>query len=292
MTSGEKQEPQLSPIYSVLVEIEPKLLGVGYNFTTTEDFSVIDSIAEMQMVYWCEMVQRMHICASTSLKRVKKWYDAAISAYSAENYYGFCATLRGLLEACSDTFYSISKIIDPICNNFSQIEIALNGEAKKVLLSEPIEDELIHYSHARKLDRSEKGVSPDSHNAQQVRKYLDSIKDQGVLDFYAELCQVSHPSAMSLSPFLISTEDYAVILLESPVDKELNDNLLKRHKPAILTASNLSVLPAICTLKLINKFKSPITEALRTDEKALELVITTELWKSMKKKIKLSQGVS
>ena len=131
MTIDNKKEIQISPLYNVILELEPKIRGVAYNYTNPEDFLKIDSIEEMQLVYWSEIIQRMHVCAATSIKRVKKWFDAVSNAYDAENYYGFCATLRGLVEACADTFYSTSKIIEPICANFSAVEIALNGHAKK-----------------------------------------------------------------------------------------------------------------------------------------------------------------
>jgi hypothetical protein len=289
MTSDDKQEPQLSPLYSVILDVEPKIRGVVYNYTSGENFLKIDSIAEMQLVYWSEIVQRMHVCAATSIKRIKKWYDAANSAYNADNYYGLCASLRGLVEACADTFYTAGRIIDPICTNFATIENALKGNATKVLLSEPIEDELIHYVFARKITTPEQGTVPISHEAKQVRTYLDSIADQGVLDLYAELCQVSHPSTISLLPFLLSTKEHSLILHKEQIDSQLNDNLLKRHKAAILTASNMSILPSMCILKLINEFDTPITEALRTDEQPLQPAIKSDLWKDMAGKIRASR---
>jgi hypothetical protein len=289
MTSNDKQDPQLSPLYSLILDVEPKIQGVVYNYTSAEDFLKIDSIAEMQLVYWSEIVQRMHVCAATSIKRIKKWYDAANSAYNADNYYGVCASLRGLVEACADTFYTAVRIIDPVCTNFATIEKALKGDATKVLLSKPIEDELIHYVFARKIAKSEKGILPNSHEANHVRTYLDSIAHQGVLDLYDELCQVSHPSTISLNPFLLSTEEHTLILHKEKIDRDLNDNLLKRHKAAILTASKMSVLPSMCILKLINEFNAPITEALRTDEQPLQAAIQSDLWKDMEAKIQKSR---
>ncbi len=271
------------------MDVEPNIRGVVYNYTSGEDFLKIDSIAEMQLVYWSEIVQRMHVCAATSIKRVKKWYDAANSTYNADNYYGLSASLRGLVEACADTFYTAGRIIDPICTNFATIENALKGDATKVFLSESIEDELIHYVFARKISMSEKAAVPNSHAAKQVRTYLDSIADQGVIDLYAELCQVAHPSAISLLPFLLSTKEHSLILHKELIDRQLMDNLLKRHKAAILTASNMSILPSMCILKLINEFHAPITEALRTDEQSLQPAIKSDLWKDMAGKIRASR---
>lgn len=290
MTIDEKQEIQISPLYNVILELEPKICGVAYNYTDHEDFLKIDSIEEMQLVYWSEIIQRMHVCAATSIKRVKKWFDAVSNAYDAENYYGFCATLRGLVEACADTFYTTSKIIEPICENFSAVEIALNGHAKKVIFAEQIENELIHYVFARKLTRSEKDQVANDHEAKHVRTYLDAIKDQEVLDLYAELCQVSHPSNTSLLPFLLSTDEHSLIFHQEQVDKLLNDNVLKRHKKAILSASMMAVLPAMCILKLINEFHAPIVDPLKTEEQPLKSAVESELWRVFANKIKASRN--
>lgn len=290
MTIDDKQEIQISPLYNVILELEPKIRGVAYNYTAPEDFLKIDSIEEMQLVYWSEIIQRMHVCAATSIKRVKKWFDAVSNAYDAENYYGFCAALRGLVEACADTFYTTSKIIEPICANFSAVEIALNGHAKKVIFAEQIENELIHYVFARKLAKSEKDQVPNDHEAKHVRTYLYAIKDQEVLDLYAELCQVSHPSNTSLLPFLHFTDDHSLIFHQEQVDKLLNDNLLKRHKKAILSASQMAVLPAICILKLINEFHAPIVDALKTQEQPLKPAVESELWRKFANIIQASRN--
>jgi len=195
-----------------VLELDQRIRGVAYNYTPDQDFLKVDSIEEMQLIYWSEIIQRIHFCAATSIKRVKKWYDAMQAGYKSENYYGFCSAIRGLIEACSDTFYTVSKVMDPICSEFSIIEKALNGKAKKVLLSEGIENELIHYIFARKLTAAEKRRFHPSHDAKQARAYLDSVQDQAVLNLHLELCQVSHPSQVSLVPFLLSTDEYSLIL--------------------------------------------------------------------------------
>lgn len=286
------ETPQLSPLYSVVLTLDEKIRGVAYNYTPDDDFLKVGSIEEMQLIYWSEIVQRIHVCGATSIKRVKKWYDAIQLAYQAKNYYAFCSAIRGLVEACCDTFYTVDRIINPICSAFAAIEVALNGKAKKVLLCESVEDDLIHYIFARKLTKSEKDKSLPSHNAKQVTAYLESVQDHGVRDLYAEMCQVSHPSQVSLVPFLLSTQEHSLLLHRSDVDDELNKHLLRRHKGAILTASNFAVLPAMCLLKYINEFNVSLIEALRTDEEALEPARDTPLWQSMKKQIDASRAAN
>lgn len=283
---GPPQQLQFTPLYDIVLQVEPKLRAVEYKFTPLKNFCRIDSIDELQLVYWGEIVQRLHACGATSIMRFKKWCHAAVTAYHADNYYGFCASLRGLIEACADTYYTISKVTSPVCENFAMIERALRGKAIDPLFSESIEEELIHYTHARKLSRAEKVDCEESHIARQVRTYMDSIGEQSIQDLYSELCQVSHPSAFSLVPFLVQENDDSPLMLHQVhIDRELNDEILTRHGEAIATASNLTVVPAMCMLKLINEFDAPYTEALRTDATVLAFAEQSEMWRDMVQKI-------
>ena len=196
-------EHSISVLYSILMDAEESIPKVAYKFIKDEDFLKIDNIQESQLVYWSEIIQRLHACSATTLLRLKKWIEAIQAAFEQKNYYGFCASLRGLIEACSDSFYTLGRVIYPIAENFMQIRIATKGESSQTFLSESIENHLIHYLLARKLTRAEKDSFPDSHNARQVREYLKSFDDDNAIELYAELCQVSHPSTMSLIPFLI-----------------------------------------------------------------------------------------
>ncbi len=180
--------------------------------------------------------------------------------------------------------------MEPIATEFNLINTALKGDSPKVLLSKRIEDELIHYMFARKLSKSEKEQTPPSHDAKHVRNYMESINDNAVIELYSELCEVSHPSKVSLVPFLLSTDEHSLIIHKENIDKQLNDNILKRHKKAILKASEMAVIPAMCLLKLINQFDAPITEALRTKDDALSPIADCGLWKHIALKIEQSKS--
>jgi hypothetical protein len=268
----------LSELYSAITELESCLATVAYKFTPEEEFSKIRSIEELQLVYWSEIIQRLHVCGVTTVLRLKKWFEAIDSAYKSKSYYGFCASLRGLLEASSDSFYSIGKIIIPISENFSHIKDAIDGEAKKMVLATEIENELIHYIYGRKLSASQRKSFEDSHKAKQVRQYLDSIQSEHLNSLYSELCQVSHPSLMSFIPFLIETSEHGLVLHNEFIDEELNKNLLGRHKSTIHETVVFALGPAICSLKLVNLLSGSLLEALHTDERAFKSLGEYGLW--------------
>lgn len=268
----------LSDLYSAIIELENCLAKVAYKFTPEEEFSKIRSIEELQLVYWSEIIQRLHVCGATTVLRLKKWYEAIDSSYKSKNYYGFCASLRGLLEACSDSFYSIGKIIIPISENFSHIKNAIDGKATKLVLATEIENELIHYIYGRKLSASERESFEDSHKAKQVRQYLDSIKSDNLNSLYSELCQVSHPSLMSFIPFMMETSDQGLVLHNEFIDEELNKNLLERHRSTIHETTVFALGPALCSLKLVNLLSGSLLEALHTDERAFKGLGEYGLW--------------
>jgi hypothetical protein len=127
----EEHKLLLSDLYTILIEVENAIPAVIYNYTSEEDFLKIDNIPEFQLVYWSEAIQRLHACSSTTILRLKKWYDSTDAAYKAKNYYGFCSSIRGLIEACADSFYTLVRVIYPIAENFKHINSAINGEAQR-----------------------------------------------------------------------------------------------------------------------------------------------------------------
>jgi hypothetical protein len=278
-------KPCISELYSILLGVEESIPGVVYKFTKDENFQEIDNISESQLVYWSEIIQRLHACSATTLLRLKKWIEAIQIAFEQKNYYGFCASSRGLIEACSDSFYTLGSVIYPIAENFKYIKIATKGESTKIILSESIENHLIHYLYARKLTRPEKDAFPDSHNAIDVREYLKSINDENAIKLYAELCQVSHPSTMSLIPFLIENDEYGLTLHKKQIDDILNRNILDRHRETIYNSTMHALATSLCGLKMVNYFDVPLFESLHTDEKAFISLEGYPLWLSIEEKI-------
>ncbi len=276
MDSEESKE--LSSLYSIIVEIESILIGVRYKFVPMDEFKEITKINEMQFYYWNEIIQRLHLSGVTTILRLKKWYEAVDCAYKSKNYYGFCTSLRGLLEACSDSFYSIGKVLIPISENFSKIKIALDGKAEFALLSEELENELIHYIYGRNLSADEREEFESSHKAKHVREYLNFIQSESLSKLYSELCQVSHPSLMSFSPFLLGTSNDELLLHGQFIDDSLNDKILKEYRTTIYDTTLFALGPALCSLKLVNLLVGTFLQALKTEEKALEIVNNHDLW--------------
>jgi hypothetical protein len=291
MTEQNKPRQEFSEIFSELHEIIASIKIVQYKFMDNNEYKTLSDLGESQYIYWCDIIQRTLFCSITSVQRVYKWMEAMNTSWNSNNYYGFCASLRGLIEACSDSFYTTSKICDPIAENFYSIEKALNLKAKIVMLSEAVENVLIHYMFARKLDSTEIRENPETHKALQVTQYLNHIGDDDVKSLYSELCQVSHPSMMSLAPFVYSDKEYEFILHNQDVDSVLNKNLLDRYRTKILLAIRAGIVPSMGLLKIIGRFDAEAINSLKVEDTLLRYINDSEFWKDLETKIKNSRTV-
>lgn len=158
-----------------------------------------------------------------------------------------------------------------------------------MVISTEIENELIHYIYGRKLSRSEARDFEDSHKAKQVRQYLDSIKSERLNGLYSELCQVSHPSLMSFTPFMMETPEQGLVLHNAQMDRDLNRALLERHRSTIHETTLFALGPALCSLKLVNLLSGSFLEALRTDARAFKSLDEYGLWGKLEKMIESSK---
>ena len=287
----EQNEPKLefSLIYDELKKIISSIKTVSYTFMDDEVFEKLEKLSESQYIYWIEIIQRTHFCAFTSLQRVFKWMNSMNDSWNTNNYYGFCTSIRGLIEACSDSFYTISKIIYPITENHFLIEKALNGKAETLTLSEDIENELIHYMFGRKLSSEEKRENPQSHKALQVTDYLNHIGDEKVKRLYSELCQVSHPSMMSFAPFSYNDPEFGQVIHNQDIDSILNNQVLKEYKESIILAINFAIVPSIALLNLISITDAKSINSLKIHANLLKYVNQSEYWKELEQIVQKSK---
>lgn len=277
-------ETKLQNILSYLSEVDKNISRVSYKFQPEGEFKKVDNVQEMSLIYWSEIIQRYHICCASTILRLKKWYEAMLISYENNNYYGFCSSLRGLIESSADSFSTLGSVTYSVIENISHITLSISGNADKLIISTEVEDELIHYIYGRKLSKEEKNLFPKSHNSKHVRDYLDSLKSEALISLYSELCQVSHPSMMSNTPFMISPDEHSIILHSEKIDRQLNDNLLSRHIENIFDATNLAIIPAISGFKIINDLNSELLESLTTSGDVFDRLVTSEFWANLERK--------
>jgi len=205
-----------------------------------------------------------------SLRRHERWQAGSVTAYEAANFYGFVASLRGLLEAALDANYSLGTIPLSFAQNHKNIQLALRGELNGAMVCSEVEDRLIHFVYARKLERQEKGTVPDSHEALDPREYRNAL---GLLDqhreafrrLYDELCAYCHPTAFSLHPLWHTLSDGKVGL--APLDdRQAIKHLVDTHRDAIEFSLSLSVTTSALCLRTMNRFAFPEVHCAAVDQ--------------------------
>lgn len=214
---------------------------------------------ESLCVYWTEMLARCHLAAVTSIYRSRQWVNAIGLAAEHSNAMGFAASLRGLIESAADTTTSLINVPMTLVMHRKYVDRVLRKKPVKVFeANKELEDQLIHFLFARKLDK--RSAAPESHAAKSVREYLKALERAsiaGVTETYATLCDVTHPGAISI---LIWCTDEMRSPSESKWRLKLDQEdqfielLATQHKDLILHLLMYAFNPAALILAILNYF--------------------------------------
>lgn len=197
-------EESASALLQFIEKLAIELDGTTYEFMDLEPFKklMVENWRQGNKLYWTELLYRCHWAAATSLLRSKAWFDGAMAACDADNFHSFAANVRGLIEASTDSIASLTNVPVFLAENYGTIRQAIRGKGKTAFLAEDLENHLIHFSYARKLGKDDD--FPVTHKAKSAQAYLDGIRDDAgeeVKKTYAWLCNITHPSAMSVQLF-------------------------------------------------------------------------------------------
>ena len=243
--------------HAILSDLTKEFIGQRYRIIPMDEFqNQLKTNPSIGMkTYWTEILIRAHFAATTSLMRTKLWLDGCFNAYEKANFLSFAANLRGLLEATADTCYALKPVPVTLAENFTLIVdfLGASKETRQPILCKELEDRLIHFYFARKLQRNSN--EPDSHRAKTTRDYLKEIQgaDTGsVLDLYSELCELSHPAMASLE-HLVQNIDVHEFKIHGDDGYLFIEQLCKNNRDSFLQMTagiNISLL----TLRTLNEF--------------------------------------
>lgn len=111
----------------------------------------------------------------------------------------FAAALRGLIESAADTQTALRSVPVKLARRYRRIRAATLGKLDSIRPQHQIEEDLIHFTHARKLKKSE--TASDTHRAKQIQEHLDiftSEKTENIAACYKKLCDYTHPGLSSV----------------------------------------------------------------------------------------------
>ncbi|WP_454722696.1 hypothetical protein [Delftia acidovorans] len=214
------------------IETELSTRSVSYKYFSPEQFSqlMVNDPAQAQRIYWCELVGRAHFAAASSILRSAQWVKGVQISYDENLYLPFCANLRSLIESVADSLNGVSGTAKAFSENRNSINDSLRLKSDKIFINSKLEDQLIHFSHGRKLAKGDD--VPQSHSAKSARSYIDQLEILGLAQahtLYGLLCQVTHPASASVSHFLSITGDVEFTLFPHN-DRPAITALIKRHE--------------------------------------------------------------
>jgi len=208
---------------------------------------------EAQQVYCFEILERAHIAAVTSLIRADRWLKGVLNAFRDNNFFVFTSSFRGFLESCADTHYVLAAVPRTISDTSEQLYECLHRVPRsEIYIFQPLEDRLIHYSHGRKVGKTE--LTPDSHKAKTMKDYLTYLQQESngpIHDFYSELCEVTHPAADSVWCMLTGLDE-STIVLNKKFDREAIISMCRQNATSLDWLFGQCISPALMTLGLIN----------------------------------------
>ena len=133
-----------------------------------------------------------------------------------------------------------------------------------------VEDRLIHFVYARKIEKVEQGKVPASHRALEPKDYrnglglADAARD-GFRLLYDDLCGLCHPTAVGLAPLWETAPDGAV-QVSALDDRAAIKAFYERHEDAIQFALSLSVTISALCLRTMNRFALPEVRCERVEQ--------------------------
>jgi len=239
--------------------IEQELPEFSYPFVDYEKFVdlLVADTAAGNRIYVQELLFRAHWAALSAIFRNRRWMAGMNAALTSPNYFSFCACLRGLLESAADSHEALYTTMSTLAEHFGPFSQALAARVSDVIIAcEPLENSLIHYSHGRRIGKNQN--APATHRAKTNQEYLAAFEDPGsrvLRDLYAELCEVTHPAAVTVHVFgKADSDDPNTIQFVNPDDRPFIVSLLRRHNDAFILLFQKSFNAAFLTLYILNRF--------------------------------------
>ena len=236
----------------LLIEDEKKQSYFFMNKSEYERIS-LNNLKYGNQIFWIELLSRVRFSSLVNLIRSKKWIDGIVLSLMNNNLLSFWSNLRGLIESGSDANYTFAAIPAFIIKELDDIKSVFNQDSPSILTCKPLEDALIHYSHAGShIPRSD---TSKVYNSKQIKTYIEysDNKDQRLSKFYKFLSGYVHPSRESILTYLnINGHETGEYLTVEDADSNELEILIDNSIGILNRVFRLGVYPALLNLKALS----------------------------------------
>ncbi|MBG9994450.1 hypothetical protein I6F50_05195 [Pseudoalteromonas sp. NZS127_1] len=250
---GKNEAQYLKLIGELLFELE----NYKYTFMGQSEFEalMLKEPLNGNSQYIKEILYRANFSSLSALVRNYEWLMGMKSAYESQLYLPFASSFRCLIESVADSYHSIGNLAPTISKSIKHIDNALRAKSAELVLCEELENQLIHFTHARRLKSEEN--APQTHKAKTASYYVRKTDEEAgsqFYDCYSELCQLSHPAAQGVLTMMLPVDEENFIF-EWKLGREKISNLVDKYEGIMQQLFTLAFNPSIISLKVINKLK-------------------------------------
>jgi len=230
---------------------------VRYTYISFEDHKTLmeNDPAEGVRVQAVELLYHTHFAAVATLVRAYRWAEGCLAAYSNSLFLPFCAAARGLLEAAGDSFDGLPQVPLSLAQNHLAIKSALAAKSPPLLLNcEQIENVLLHFAHAKRVDKKQKSDVPEYVPAKLPSAYtkpLEAYEPGGFYAWYQELCELAHPASDSVC-YMLLPEGEGRLAFHPSIDRERIYTHIAAHQQRLTELLRLSQVPALVMLRVLS----------------------------------------
>ena len=244
-------------------ELLPRVFQVDYQFEDPVCFArklrngIYDS-EQANRIVWLEILYRAHIAVSASLYRNCRLVDASVRENRASNLPGWASCSRALLESIGDSAHALRAVPTTLAENHGFIQRCLSGEEPLPSGSTELEDRLIHFTHARRLDPGERDTVPPSHKAKPTKDYIAELQAYRLPDvssLYSELCERSHPAASSVEYCFSPADAEAAFRIDPAQDRRSIDSIVDRYRHVFDNLLMVCFNPGLLSLRVLQVFR-------------------------------------
>jgi hypothetical protein len=214
-------------------------------------FAEIETLGERNRIYASEILYRAHFGASAALLRLREWFTGAHRALEDRNVVILASAIRGFLETVADTFDALEDVPMTLAESHVVLRKAIAGDLDHLLMMPETESDLIHFAYARRLEPEDN--APQLHDAKTAASTISSLEESipEVKNFYAALCQYSHPASPTVLRYATRHADRELLTFD-PTAGDANIRELVGLSASLGPALVCGIAPCLMILKVLN----------------------------------------
>ena len=268
MLTAEKLFRRATTFLDLIDDITPIVSTHEYTFVSDEWFSnwlgsEQYTVEKRNYIIALELIEKAHLASVTALLRAKRWADATCLMFENDNFVGWAASFRGLLESAGDAYDGLARIPTALALHHRGISLCLAGKEHNWVGAKELEDALDHFVHAKWMQTRKADLLKAKDNIYYVKTLHRVIPDVDKL--YHRLCAICHPSSASVEYFNEPTPgNIGTFRVSQTRDKTAISRLIVEFPDALQHALMMHSNPPLLILRVLHAFKvHPQLKALR-----------------------------